>query len=197
MNRPVAVGLYRRLLRLYPRRFRDEYGLDMVLLFTNQLHDEPTPRVLARGAIDLAITVPARHLEAHVNRPPNSFVPMLFAALSTAAAIFGMLGGSNVGMLLAGVAGAIVFGAFAVTARRQSRTVTTPGPVGAHWWKLLATGAGALAAVIGATALPVEYPNSLWWPMFLVALAALVTIAGGLVLGAAHLARNVLHHRAG
>ena len=51
-----AAKLYRGLLRVYPRRFRDEYGADMVLLFTDQLRDEPALRVWARGVIDLAIT---------------------------------------------------------------------------------------------------------------------------------------------
>jgi hypothetical protein len=190
-----AVGVYRRLLRFYPRPFRDEYGVDMVLLFANQLRDEPAGRVWVRGAVDLAITVPARHLEAHVNRPPNSLVPLLFAGLSAAGAIFGILGGSNVGMLAGGVAVAIVFGALAVTAWRQTRTVTSSGPVPAQWWKLLATGAGALAAVIGATALPVEYPNSLWWPMFIVVLGALVTLGAGAVLGVVRFG-NYLHRRA-
>ena len=32
----------------------------MVLLFAEQLRDEPATRVWARGLIDLAITVPAR-----------------------------------------------------------------------------------------------------------------------------------------
>lgn len=193
MNHPVAVGLYRRLLRLYPRPFRNEYGLDMVLLFTNQLHDEPTPRVLARGAIDVAITVPARHLEAHMHRPPNSVVTVLFAALSAAGALFGLLAGTNLVMLLSGAAVALVATAIAVTSWRQTRVLTTPRSATAQWWKLLATGAVALAVMIvgeGATDL------ALWWPMFLVVLAALVTIAAGLVLGVAHLAGSVLHHRA-
>ena len=80
MNGTRAVGIYRGLLRVYPRRFRDEYRDDMALLFANQLRDEPAGRVWARVVIDLAITIPARHLEAHMNRPPNPTMPLVFAA---------------------------------------------------------------------------------------------------------------------
>ena len=65
------MGIYRSLLRVYPRRFRDEYRDDMALLFAEQLRDGPASRVWARSLIDLTITIPARHLEAHMNRPPN------------------------------------------------------------------------------------------------------------------------------
>ncbi len=195
MSAPRGLAVYRGLLRFYPRQFRDEYGSDMVLLFANQLRDEPAPRVWARGAIDFAITVPARHLEAHVNRPPNSLVPSLFAALSVAGALFGVLGGSNRGMLIVGLVIAVVAGAAAVTGWRYTRTLSAARPAAAQWWKLVATGAGALAGVIAATALPVEYPNSLWWPMFVIVLGALVTFALGVVLGVVHLAGSRLHHR--
>ena len=41
MTSPRAVVVYRRLLWLYPRSFRDEYASDMALLFADQLRDEP------------------------------------------------------------------------------------------------------------------------------------------------------------
>ena len=37
MSGDAAVRLYSSLLRFYPRRFRDEYGPDMTLLFAHQL----------------------------------------------------------------------------------------------------------------------------------------------------------------
>jgi hypothetical protein len=187
-----SVGVYRALLRFYPRHFRDEYGLDMALLFANQLHDEPAGRVWVRGAVDLAITVPARHLEAHMNRPPSSVVPLLFAALSAAGLLAGIAGGSNVAMLAAGAAVAMVFGVLAAKAWRQTRTVTTALPVTAQWWKLLATGAGALVAMILAEK---ATDLSLWWPMFMIVLASLITIAAGVLLGVVHLGIR-LRHRA-
>lgn len=192
MSSPRAVAIYRGLLRFYPRRFRDEYGLDMELLFANQLRDEPTVRVLARGAVDLAITIPTRHLEAHMNRPPTILPPMLFAAISVAGALAGVLGGSNLGVLAAGLAVAIVFAALAATAWRHSRPLAEPRSATAQWWKLIATGAAALAAmIVGEQATDL----SLWWPMVIIVLGALVTIAAGVVLGIAHAAGTYLHHR--
>ncbi|HEV8627486.1 MAG TPA: hypothetical protein VG034_23870 [Acidimicrobiia bacterium] len=60
-----AAGVYRRLLWLYPRRFREEYGNDLVLLLTDQLRDEPAGRVFGRAAVDLALTIPAACLGAY------------------------------------------------------------------------------------------------------------------------------------
>ena len=61
---PLPIRVYTLLLRTYPRQFRDEFGPDMVLLLRDQLRDEPPPRVLARSAVDLPITIPTQHLEA-------------------------------------------------------------------------------------------------------------------------------------
>ena len=40
----ATVRVYRSLLRLYPREFRDEYGTDMVQLLREQCSDEPAWR---------------------------------------------------------------------------------------------------------------------------------------------------------
>jgi hypothetical protein len=37
----ATVRVYRSLLRLYPREFRDEYGADMLQLLRDQSSDEP------------------------------------------------------------------------------------------------------------------------------------------------------------
>ena len=190
MTSPRAVVVYRRLLWLYPRSFRDEYGSDMALLFADQLRDEPAARVWARGAVDLAISVPARHLEAHVNRPPNAVVPLLFASLSLAGALAGLAGGSNLVVLAVCMAIAVLAGALAIAARRQARAVMPHSGLTAQWWKLLTFGSAALVAMIvaeGATDL------SLWWPMVITVLCALVALGAGLVLGLAHLTRTLLH----
>lgn len=182
--------MYRGLLRLYPRRFRHEYAPDMALLFADQLHDEPAARVWARGVVDLAITIPTRHLEAHMNRLPNPTTPLLFAALSVAGLLFGIVGGSNLAMLVIGLSVAAGAGALAVVAWRHTRAITTARPATAHWWKFLAGGTGVLAAFAVVTTATGEVDESLWWPMLLTVLSALVTLAIGLVLGIAHLTRN-------
>lgn len=190
MSPQPGIGVYRALLRLYPRRFRHEYASDMALLFADQLHDEPAPRVWARGVVDLAITIPTRHLEAHMNRLPNSTTPLVFAALSVAGLAFGIVAGSNLAMLAIGLSIAAVAAALAVAAWRHTRAITTARPATAHWWKFLAAGAGALAVIVAVTTATGEVDDSLWWPMLLTVLSALVMLAIGLVLGIAHLTRN-------
>lgn len=159
----------------------------MVLLFAEQLRDEPAMRVWARGVIDLAITIPARHLEAHMTRLPNPSVPVLFAALSVAGVVFGVIAGSNVAMLAVGLSVAAVAGVLAVVAWRHTRAITAARPATAHWWKFLAGGAGLLVAVIVVTTATGEVDDSMWWPMMITILCAVVTVAAGVVLGIAHL----------
>jgi hypothetical protein len=61
--------IYGRLLRLYPRAFRAEYGAEMARLFGDQLRDAQSsgqPRALAslwlRSIVDLIVTAPRHHL---------------------------------------------------------------------------------------------------------------------------------------
>jgi hypothetical protein len=187
VSSPRAARVYGWLLRVYPRRFRDEYGADMVLLFAEQLRDEPALGVWARGVIDVAITVPARHLEAHVDRSPNHTVPALFAAISVAGVLFGIITGSHLGMLAVGLSVAAAAGALAVAAWRHTRAITAARTTTAHWWKFLVGGAGVLGAVIVVTTTIGEVDESMWWPMMITILGALVTVAAGLILGIAHL----------
>jgi hypothetical protein len=63
------VRVYRRLVRLFPTRFREEYGDEMVRLFADQLRDaraSGTSRAVvglwARSAMDLLMTAPGQHL---------------------------------------------------------------------------------------------------------------------------------------
>ncbi|MDQ3639873.1 MAG: hypothetical protein M3450_00015 [Actinomycetota bacterium] len=190
MSAPPAVGVYRALLRLYPRRFREDYGPDMALLFADQLRDEPAPRVWARGLVDLAVTVPTRHLEAHMNRSPSPAVPLLFAVVALTGVCVAIIGGSSLGMLAVGLSVAAVAAALAVVAWRHSRPLAVARPATAHWWKFLTGGAGVLAAVIVITTATGEVGNSMWWPMMISVVCALMLLVTGLVLGVAHRSGN-------
>ena len=190
MSALPPVGVYRALLRLYPRRFRDEYGPDMALLVADQLRDEPAVRVWARCIVDLAITLPTRHLEAHMNRPPTPLVPLLFAVLSLTGLGLAVIGGSSLGMLAFGMSVAAVAAALGVLAWRYTRPVAVGRPVVAHWWKFLIVGAAVLAAVIVVTTATGEVDGSMWWPTMITVVCALMLVATGLVLGVAHRTRN-------
>lgn len=182
----TTVGAYRVLLRLYPRRFREEYGADMALLFADQLHDEPASRVWARGLVDLAITVPHRHLETHMSRPPSPLVPLLFAGIGFAGLCTAFIGGSNPTALVAGLAIAATGGGLAAVAWRNVRPLPSEQNVTAHWWKFLASGAAVLTTVIVITTATGEVDDSLWVPTMVIIVSALALLGTGLALGVAH-----------
>lgn len=187
MTASRGVGICCALFRFYPRAFRDEYGLDMALLFAAQLRDEPAGRVWARGLLDLAITIPTRHLEAHMTLPPNPIVPSGFAAVSVAGLLLSVVGGSSTAMLGIGLAIAIFFGGLAGVAWRRSRPITSQ-PIGAHWWKFAVAGPALLVATLVALNATGEVPDGWWWPMILTFFAAIVATLTGLILGAARVA---------
>ena len=194
MTRSRSIAIYRAFFRFYPRRFRDDYGPDMALLFAEQLRDEPTGRVWARGVIDLAISVPARHLEAHVNRPPNPTVPIVLAAVAISGLAFAIVGGTNVGVAVIGVALAVVAGVLAVASWRQSRAINAARPASAHWWKLVVGGAAVFIATVVTVNVTGEVSSDWWLPMMLTFVVALTTTITGVILGIAHLTTSRTRH---
>lgn len=66
--------------------------------------------------------------------------------------------------------------------------VTAARPVASHWWKLVAVGSGVFAATIIAVNINGEVPEGWWVPMMITFLAAVMTVATGLILSVAHLA---------
>lgn len=60
--RTVVSRLYRSLLALYPRDFRDEYGAEMTQLARERSRDEPTLRLIADLVVDTFRTAPREHL---------------------------------------------------------------------------------------------------------------------------------------
>jgi len=174
----LAVRVYRVLLHLYPREFRDEYGADMVRLVRDQSAVEPAWRVAARATVDLAITIPAQHLEVHMNRPSNHLVPLLYTALACAGLLFAAVGGSNAAVVAVGLMIAAVAGATAAIAWRRAApirgSVSTRG-----WWKLVLAGPVIIAAVLVAAGLGVDA----WTVGMLAVLVAFVVTGLGLLLG--------------
>jgi hypothetical protein len=182
-----TVRAYRHAVRLYPRRFREEYGTDLVVLVADQLRDEPSWRVLARSAVDLATTLPARHMEAHMNRASTPLVPALFGALALSSLIVGLIIGHPI-VFVASIAVAGTAGSLGLVSAHRARPFTQPRPKSAHWWKLLGAGAAMMAALIATTTATGELPHGAWFVAMATGLTALVLLGAGLVLGVAHLA---------
>lgn len=178
------LRVYGALVALYPREFRDEYGADLVQLARDACRDDPPWRVACRVLVDLAISVPTQHLEAHMHRSPSSpVIPLLYGAASAAGIALAVAGGSNATSLIVGLVVAAVAGTLAVVAWRRAAPVG--GAAGArHWWKFLVAGPLVIGGVIIAAGLGVEA----WIAgMFLVFLALILT-GVGLLLGLVRLA---------
>lgn len=182
-----SMRVYRGLLRFYPHRFRDEYGHDMALLFSDQFRDESAIRVWGRVLVDLAITLPAQHLEAHMERPPTPTVPILFAATSITGVTFAIVAGSTPRIAAFGLAIAAVAGALAVASWRYARDLTTARSASARWWQILLAGVGTLASTIAVLNLVGEVADEWWEAMLIALLGGILLTAAGLVLGIAHL----------
>lgn len=187
MNRdPVAVRVYGVLTRLYPARFRDDYGNDMVSLFRDQCRDEPTSRVLSRAVVDLAITIPTQHLEATMRRTTGPLVPIIYLAIALAGVLLTIVGGSNAMTAIIGLAIALGAGTIGVISWRRATPVRETTLTG-HWWKFVVAGPCLIAIVIVAAGLGVEA----WSLGVVTVLSGFVLTAIGLVLGVSHL----LNHR--
>ena len=168
---------YGALVALYPREFRDEYGADMVQLARDACRDDPTWLVAGRVLVDLAVSIPTQHLEAHVHRSPSHLVPLIYTAVAGAGIVLALAGGSNVALLFVGLVVAAIAGTLAVIAWRRA-------PIGGsvqttHWWKFVAAGPVIIGGVIVAAGLGVEA----WFIGMLFVFLALILSGVGLLLG--------------
>jgi hypothetical protein len=175
------VGVDRVMRRLYPRRFRDDYGDDMESLLRDQLRDEPAWRVCDRALVDFAVTVPVRHLEAHM---PATRTPALvfLASLVVASAAFAFVEG------LLGVIVAALGAVLAMLIWRRERPARAQRDLAGRGWTLLACGAVLLAILIAATTAAGELSEPAWAAATLALLVAVTLLGTGVVLGFVRLA---------
>lgn len=151
------IAVYRRLTALYPRRFRDEYRTDLVALFSQQLEDDGPSRVWLRTARDIAVTIPAQHLEAHVHRPSHNLVTAASSVVAIAAALLAITIGTAASLVLVVVA--LWSGAIAMWSWKATRPLRVANNVDSAWWKFLAGGAALVIVTFSAMAVP--WPNSI------------------------------------
>lgn len=83
-----------------------------------------------------------------------------------------------------------------MAAWRRTRAITAARPASAHWWKLVAGGAGVLIATIVAVNATGELPEAWWLPMAFTFLAAITATVTGLILGIARLTAHRPGHTA-
>lgn len=170
------VAVYRALQRLCPRAFRDEFGDDMVLLFREQLRDEPTSRVCGRGIVDLLVTVPIQQVEVHMSRTRTPAL-VLLASLAAASAMFALVEG------LLGVAVAAMGAVLAMLIWRHERPARAQREAAQRWWKLLVSGAALLATVVGVTTATGELSEPAWAIAAATLLVSVSLLGAGVILG--------------
>jgi energy-converting hydrogenase Eha subunit A len=159
----------------------------MALLFADQLHDEPAGRVWARTVVDLVITIPTRHLEAHMKRTPSPTLPLSITALSTAAVVVAVVGGTNRWVLTIGLPVAVLSALLAAILWHDARPISVTRDTTARGWKFLASGIGLLVALIVATTATGELPDGMWFPAMAAFLFAIILTATGVVLTLVHI----------
>lgn len=187
MTTNLVVASYRVAVRLYPKAFRDEYGDDLVLLFTQQLRDEGAPRVVVRTAVDLLLSVPQRHLESQMPTSHRSILPTVLGAVALSVLVAAVIVGHPT-VLAGAVASSLACGGLALLAAHRDRSLTDPRPWSARWWQLLTSGVVILGGLVAVTTATGELPTGGWFVAMTVGLAALLLMAAGLVLGIMHVA---------
>ncbi len=179
------VRAYGALVALYPRKFRDEYGADMVQFVRNTCEEEPTWRIASRVVVDLAISIPTQHLEVHMHRNPSSLVPIIYTAIAGAGVVLAVVGGTSVAMLVVGLSVAVAAAAMAIVAWRRI------APIGgsietAQWWKFVLIGSALIGGVIVAAEAGVDD----WLAGVLIVFLGLILIGVGLLLGLVRLKKS-------
>jgi hypothetical protein len=194
MTAARLVKAYRLTIRLYPRPFRDEFGEDLVQLFADQLADERAPRIVARTVLDLALSVPQRHLESDMRTTRSSILPvMFFVAALTSLAVGLAIGHPSVLALCAFAT--LAFIALALVAIHRARPLSEVRSAPSRWWVALTAGVVLLVGLILVTNATGELPEGGWLLAMITGLTSVVLIGTGVVLGVVHLAGRS-HRRA-
>jgi hypothetical protein len=100
----AAHPVYRTLVRLYPRNFRQQYGDDLVQHFDDLVADRGTAAACGRTALDLAVTVPRYRLETIMNERHSANAVSIIVGSIAAAGVASVLVGIYPGALLLVVA---------------------------------------------------------------------------------------------
>lgn len=183
MNR--SVRMYRALVRLYPREFRESYGDDMVFVFEEMLRDGPTPLVWVRTTRDAANSILIQRLEPLMSRPSARLAGIGAVLLSLVAVVALMVGGTNPAAFGITVVIAALGSAGAAAYWRSNRAYVEPSDqMHQHWYRFLGAGiALLLAAVVAQGPFNVDGP----WELLIATLfSGFACIAYGVVLALWH-----------
>jgi hypothetical protein len=187
MSTSRLVSAYRHAIRLYPRSFRDDFGDDLVQLFADQLADERAARVVTRTTLDLALSVPQRHLESDMNVTRTSVLPVVFFVLALSSLVVGLVVG-HPAVLGACALATLAFLALALVALHRARPLHEVRSIQSRWWVVFGSGVALLTGLVLVTRATGELPEGGWFLAMVTGLTAIVLITTGLVLGVVHVA---------
>lgn len=180
------MEVYRRLTRLYPRSFRQNYGTDLVALFADQIQDEPTARVWLRAVRDLSVTVPTQRLEAHMQHSSARVLTAVSGVVAASATVLALTLGSGPAMPIFLVV-ALVAGAVAVWSWQSAQPVRADMGAAGSWWKVLLAGPVLAALTFGAMAVPwpeaMDLGDNAYWLVLIAFMTSLTLTAFGVLLG--------------
>jgi hypothetical protein len=142
----VHPSVYRQLIRLYPRSFRDDFGNDMLQLFDDLVERDGTARAWTRTAADLLVTVPRYRLESAMNSADSTRAISVVVGTLAIAGIVSIPIGFYPGVILLFVAVGM-----AVSERGQLAQSLRPRDPDARRKNLRAAAILAAACVIGTT----------------------------------------------
>ena len=150
MGTGSAIRVYRSLLVLYPRDFRDRYSDDLVQTLTDLSAELGPRRAWRRVTLDLVVTVPRYRMETLMKQEHSSTVLIVATTAMACAGIISLFAGLPLGVLLVPLAAVV-----AITQRgRLARSMDAVDASGLRRKRL------RIAAVL-AGSLPVIYLVSL------------------------------------
>ncbi|MGI8806814.1 MAG: hypothetical protein ACR2KK_02970 [Acidimicrobiales bacterium] len=190
------MAAYRRVVVLYPRSFRREYGEDLVALFADQLRDERAAQVWARTIRDLVTSVPLQRMEAFMRRPSDNLVAAAATTVSIVSLVLAATAATPA-VLFAAAAVGMTSGLMAMWFWQAGRPLATPSEANttATWWRFLLAGGVGLGASAVIAVLASENFAGWYWPWFLSLVASAVLLGIGLLLALAHLVWGRRHPR--
>jgi len=131
----ASTSVYRALIRLYPRRFRQHYADDLLLHFEDLMRRDGVGRAWCRTTVDLFVTVPRYRMETIMNPRHSTTAVVLLVAVLALAGLFGYFAGFAPALLLVvasiGIAvaerGRLASSLRASTPSRRRRLLATSG----------------------------------------------------------------------
>jgi hypothetical protein len=180
------VDIYRSLVRLYPRGFRDEYADDLVQNFLDLIANHGPSRTWRRTAVDLAVTVPRYRLETVMNPRRTNTTLYLSTAIVAVAAVVSI----TTDLFPGGFVVLAVAGVLAVASASKLARSTRPADTQRRRHFLVASAVLAATCVISTTAFWIELADDDHWHggklviynavFFITAIGALVCLVVGL-----------------